>query len=145
LYAALHAAGLSSRAQSTARGDDLSLSNCRISNAVKCLPPANKPTTAEVDACNSYLAADLAAAPRARAVLALGAIAHRAVLRALGLRLNVYPFGHGRVHRLPDGRALVDSYHCSRYNPQTRRLTAAMFQTVLEQARDLATENNDES
>jgi uracil-DNA glycosylase family 4 len=145
LYAALHAAGLSSRAQSTARGDDLSLSNCRISNAVKCLPPANKPTTAEVDACNSYLAADLAAAPRARAVLALGAIAHRAVLRALGLRLNVYPFGHGRVHRLPDGRALVDSYHCSRYNTQTRRLTAAMFQTVLEQARDLATENNDES
>ena len=117
-----------------------SLRNCRITNAVKCLPPANKPTTAEIDTCNRYLAAELAALAVPKAILALGAIAHRGVLRALGLKLDVYPFVHGRVHRVPDGPILVDSYHCSRYNTQTRRLTAEMFAAVVAKARALADE-----
>ena len=140
LYSTLHEAGLASRAVSLARGDGLALKNCRISNAVKCLPPANKPTTREIDTCNRYLAAELERSPEVRAILALGAIAHRAVLRALGLKLNLYGFAHGREHRLPDGRALVDSYHCSRYNTQTRRLTAPMFAEVVQRVRDLALE-----
>ena len=140
LYSTLHEAGLASKPVSLAPGDGLRLRNCRISNAVKCLPPANKPTTREIDTCNRYLAAELAHSPEVRAILALGLIAHRAVLRALMLQLNVYGFAHGRVHRLPNGRALVDSYHCSRYNTQTRRLTAPMFTEVVHRARDLALE-----
>ena len=100
-------------------------------------PPENKPTTTEVDTCNTYLAAELERFPADGVLVALGAIAHRAVLRAHRLKLNVYPFEHGRVHRLPQGRTLVDSYHCSRYNTQTGRLTAAMFETVLHRALDL--------
>lgn len=140
LYSALHAAGLANRPVSLARGDGMTLGNCRITNAVKCLPPANKPDTLEIDTCNRYLEAELETSPQVRAILALGAIAHRGVLRALGLKLNVYAFAHGNVHRLPDGRALIDSYHCSRYNTQTGRLTAAMFENVLRCARDLAAE-----
>jgi uracil-DNA glycosylase family 4 len=144
LYGALNRAGLATRALSVARGDGLELRNCRISNAVKCLPPANKPTTDEADTCNAYLAAELAESPEARVVLALGAVAHRGVLKALGLRVSEWPFAHGRVHRLPGGRVLVDSYHCSRYNTQTRRLTTEMFDAVLTEARDLATVLHDE-
>jgi uracil-DNA glycosylase len=140
LYETLFAAGLASRPASVARGDGLSLRNCRITNAVKCLPPENKPGTAEIDECNGYLAAELATLARPKAILALGAIAHRGVLRALELKLNVYPFAHGRVHRVPNGPVLVDSYHCSRYNTQTRRLTAEMFAAVVAKARALADE-----
>ena len=140
LYRTLFDAGLATRPTSAARGDGLSLRNCRITNAVKCLPPANKPTPAEIDTCNGYLAAELAALAVPKAILALGAIAHRGVLRALGVKLNVYPFVHGRVHRVPDGPTLVDSYHCSRYNTQTRRLTAEMFAAVVAKARALADE-----
>jgi uracil-DNA glycosylase family 4 len=138
LYAALHAQGLAARPVSRAPGDGLRLHGCRITNAVKCLPPANKPSTEEVDTCNRYLAAELDCAPEVRAILALGTIAHRAVLRAVGLRLGQYGFAHGAVHRLPDGRALIDSYHCSRYNTQTRRLTPDMFAAVLRRASELA-------
>jgi uracil-DNA glycosylase family 4 len=138
LYRTLHGAGLATRPESRARGDGLELEGCRITNAVKCLPPGNKPTTAEVERCNAYLAAELQEFPSDGVVVALGAIAHRAVLRALGLKLNVYAFAHGRVHRLPGGRVLVDSYHCSRYNTQTGRLTEAMFAAVIERARRLA-------
>jgi uracil-DNA glycosylase len=138
LYETLFGAGLASRPTSVARRDGLALRNCRITNAVKCLPPANKPLPAEIDTCNRDLAAELATLGRPRAILALGAIAHRGVLRALGLKLNVYPFAHGRVHRLEGGPTLVDSYHCSRYNTQTRRLTAEMFAAVVETARELA-------
>ncbi len=140
LYETLFAAGLASRPASVARGDGLSLRNCRITNAVKCLPPENKPGTAEIDECNGYLAAELATLARPKAILALGAIAHRGVLRALELKLNVYPFAHGRVHRVPSGPVLVDSYHCSRYNTQTRRLTTDMFAAVVAQALALADE-----
>jgi len=140
LYQTLFDAGLATRPVSFARADGLRLRNCRITNAVKCLPPANKPTPAEIDACNRYLATELATLARPKAILALGAIAHRGVLRALGLKLNVYPFAHGAVHRVPDGPVLVDSYHCSRYNTQTRRLTKEMFTAVLAKASSLADE-----
>jgi uracil-DNA glycosylase family 4 len=139
LYRTLHAAGLATQPTSAA-GDALELRNCRITNAVKCLPPENKPTNQEVDTCNRYLRGALARLGDWTAVLALGLVAHRAVLRALRLKLAPYPFEHGRVHDLPDGRALVDSYHCSRYNTQTGRLTDEMFAAALTRARDLAIE-----
>jgi uracil-DNA glycosylase family 4 len=137
LYESLFELGLATRARSHGRGDGLKLRNCRITNAVKCLPPANKPTTAEVDRCNAYLASELQTLAEGAVILALGSIAHRAVLRVFKRRLNVYPFAHGRVHRL-DGHALVDSYHCSRYNTQTGRLTPAMFKTALKRAKELS-------
>ena len=138
LYETLHRYGFASRPVSAAAGDGLRLANCRITNAVKCLPPENKPTTAEADLCNPFLAAELAALDAGAVILALGAIAHRAVLRARGLKLAQYPFSHGAEHALPDAVTLVDSYHCSRYNTQTGRLTAKMFKAVLQRARTLA-------
>jgi uracil-DNA glycosylase len=140
LYETLFAAGLATRAVSVAADDGLELRNCRITNAVKCLPPANKPETSEADTCNRYLAAELTLLPRPRVILALGAIAHRGALRALGLKPGGYPFAHGAVHRVPDAPVVVDSYHCSRYNTQTRRLTAQMFAEVLATARALSAE-----
>jgi len=109
---------------------ELTLGGCRITNAVRCLPPQNKPEPAEVRQCNGYLAQELATLPQGAAVLALGTVAHEAVLRALGLRVKDYAFGHGHEHALPNGLRLYDSYHCSRYNTQTRRLTEAMFHAV---------------
>jgi uracil-DNA glycosylase len=140
LYETLFAAGLSTHPLSVTAGDGLELRNCRITNAVKCLPPANKPETSEADTCNRYLAAELKLLPRPRVLLALGAIAHRAALRALGAKPGGYPFAHGAVHRVPDAPIVVDSYHCSRYNTQTRRLTAQMFADVLATAGALAAE-----
>ena len=114
--------------------DDLRLTGCRISNAVKCLPPDNKPDTSEITRCNPYLAADLAQ-PGMRAVLALGLIAHAATLTALGLKKSHGKFAHAAEHALPGGVTLIDSYHCSRYNTNTRRLTPAMFEAVFARAR----------
>jgi uracil-DNA glycosylase len=134
LYRTLHRHGFASAPESRAADDDLTLSNCRITNAVKCLPPENKPTTEEVRTCNPYLAAELAELPELPAgavLLALGQVAHNAVLRALDLRQSAWPFGHGAEHALPNGMTLLDSYHCSRYNTQTRRLTEAMFDDVV--------------
>jgi uracil-DNA glycosylase len=114
-----------------ARADDgLILRGARITNAVRCVPPQNKPNPDEVAACRPFLAAEIAALPGLRAFLALGAIAHDAVLRALGLRRAPFRFAHGAVHTLPDGRLLADSYHCSRLNTNTGRLSAAMFEAV---------------
>jgi len=132
LYETLHAYGFANRAVATARGDGLRLAGCRITNAVKCLPPANRPLPAEVRECNAYLAADLASVPAGGAILALGRIAHDAALRGLGCRPATFPFAHGALHRLDHGRALVDSYHCSRYNTNTRRLTPEMFRAVFD-------------
>jgi uracil-DNA glycosylase len=109
---------------------ELSLRGCRITNAVRCLPPQNKPEPAEVKQCNAYLSEELATLPQGAAVLALGTVAHSAVLRALGLRAKDYVFAHGAQHALPNSLMLYDSYHCSRYNTQTRRLTEAMFHDV---------------
>ncbi|MDP2794786.1 MAG: uracil-DNA glycosylase [Sulfurisoma sp.] len=130
LYEALHRFGFGSKPVSESADDDLVLSDCRITNAVKCLPPANKPEPAEIRACNRFLAAELAASPEVRVILALGLVAHKAVLMAAGLKQSALAFGHGVRHGLPDGKVLIDSYHCSRYNTQTRRLTSAGFHDV---------------
>ena len=138
LYETLHRFGLASAPTSTAADDGLTLSGCRITNAVKCLPPANKPVGAEIRLCNDSLVAELATLPDGAVCLALGKIAHDAVLRGHGLKLASLRFGHGAVHALPNGHTLVDSYHCSRYNTQTRRLTADMFHEVVGRAAELA-------
>ncbi|MDP3439231.1 MAG: uracil-DNA glycosylase family protein, partial [Azonexus sp.] len=104
--------------------------NCRITNAVRCLPPANKPVTAEIRQCNHYLKAELAAMPRLKVIVALGAIAHQALLWAYDLKLKHYVFGHNVTHALPDRRLLVDSYHCSGYNWRTGRLSRESFEAV---------------
>jgi len=137
LYRTLFEFGYSNQAESTARDDGLELYNCRITNAVKCLPPQNKPRPDEIRQCNSYLRNELAGLHDGSVIMGLGKIAHDAVLRALGLRLASYPFGHGHSHRLADGKLLlVDSYHCSRYNTQTRRLTGEMFTDIFRYVRE---------
>ncbi len=138
LYKTLHDLGLATQPEATTPDDGLRLIGCRITNAVKCLPPENKPTSHEIRRCNCYLRAEIEALPAEAVMLALGAVAHRAVLMALDLRPSRFPFAHGKVHRLAAGRRLVDSYHCSRYNTQTRRLSPAMFKRALKRARDLA-------
>lgn len=138
LYRTLFEAGLATQSEAVSRQDGLQLVGCRISNAVKCLPPGNKPTTAEMDRCNPFLGAELDELGRGSVVLALGAIAHRAVLRALGVKLSLARFGHAAEHELPGGRLMVDSYHCSRYNTQTKRLTPDMFTAVVMRAKKLA-------
>jgi uracil-DNA glycosylase family 4 len=130
LYETLHAFGYANRPDSVAADDGLQLIGCRITNAVKCVPPENKPETSEIVRCNDYLKQELAALPASTAILALGQIAHAAVLRAFGLKAKDFVFGHDVRHLLPDGKVLYDSYHCSRYNTQTRRLTPDMFHAV---------------
>ena len=130
LYQTLHQFGYASAPESVSIDDGLQLIDCRITNAVKCLPPANKPEPGEIRECNHFLAAEIEALPAHASILALGQIAHQAVLRALGLKLKDYPFAHASDYRLPNGRRLVSSYHCSRYNTQTRRLTPEMFAAV---------------
>lgn len=132
LYQTLHHHGYANQATGIAIDDGLELTGCRITNAVKCLPPENKPLPDEVKRCNAFLAAELETLPKDSAVLALGAVAHQAVLLALGLRRNDFAFAHGAQHQLPDGRMLFDSYHCSRYNTQTKRLSVKMFDQVFE-------------
>ncbi len=138
LYATLHAFGWASEPVSSSRDDGLILKGARITNAVKCVPPENKPTSIEVATCNPFLRRELQALRPESVVLALGAIAHGAVLRAFELPAARLRFAHGAEHRLPEGRWLVDSYHCSRYNTNTRRLTTEMFQDVVGRATDLA-------
>jgi uracil-DNA glycosylase family 4 len=130
LYATLRKFGLASGDYAAHIGDGLSLDHARITNAVRCVPPQNKPETAEIVACRPFLSAEIAALPRLRTVLALGAIAHHAVLAAKGLRRAPYPFAHGALHKLPDGLTLADSYHCSRLNTNTGTLTTGMFEAV---------------
>jgi uracil-DNA glycosylase family 4 len=136
LYATLHKFGFASQAEALDPGDGLRLIDCRITNAVKCLPPDNKPVGAEINTCNAYLATELGTLPAGAVVLALGGIAHRAVVRALGLRQAAIRFAHEAQHDLGAMR-LLDSYHCSRYNTNTGRLTAGMFESVFARAREL--------
>jgi len=134
LFATLAKFGLS-RGDYAARTDDgLALDGAVIVNSVKCLPPENKPLPAEINACRPFLSAQIAALPRLKVFVALGKIAHDSFVRHCGLRLAAHPFGHGAEHRLPDGGWLIDSYHCSRYNTNTGRLTAAMFEAVFARA-----------
>lgn len=137
LYRTLHKYGFGNRSESVASDDSLRLRDCRITNAVKCLPPANKPLPMEMRQCNRYLEAEIDTARPGSVLLALGRIAHEAVLRASGLRLRDFPFRHGAEYALGGERTLLDSYHCSRYNTQTRRLTEAMFEKVVARARAL--------
>ena len=130
LYETLYAFGYSNQIKSESLMDGLTLKNCRITNAVKCLPPQNKPTTAEISQCNAYLVAELKTLPEQAVILALGLIAHQAVLKAYQLKQSAAKFAHNAQHTLPDGRILVDSYHSSRYNVQTKRLTKEMFADV---------------
>lgn len=119
-----------------ARPDDgFRMTRARVTNAVRCLPPENKPTTAEIKACNPFLKTEMAAMPELRAVLALGLIAHKAVLQAAGLVAARYKFVHGAMHELPSGLILANSYHCSRYNTNTGRLTEEMFHAVFDALR----------
>ena len=135
LYATLFKFGLASAPVSSAADDGLALKDARITNAVKCLPPANKPLPLEIKACNAYPAGGIGAKPEACALSwRSGTIAHAAVLRASDLRRGQHRFAHGAEHALSGGRVLLDSYHCSRYNTQTRRLTAPMFEAIIERA-----------
>ena len=130
LYATLGKFGFARGAYGASTSDGLALHDCRITNAVRCVPPQNRPKGAEITACRSFLTAEIAAMSELRTILALGLVAHGAVLKALGLRAGACHFAHGAVHRLDDGRRLVDSYHCSRLNTNTGRLTPAMFANV---------------
>ena len=136
LYQMLHQFGFSSHDESLAADDELQLIDCRITNAVKCLPPDNKPVGAEINTCNSFLANELQGLPGSSLVLALGGIAHRAVIKAFALRQADFKFAHAAVHDLGPIR-LLDSYHCSRYNTNTKRLTGDMFEAIFAQAREL--------
>ncbi|HHS83634.1 MAG TPA: uracil-DNA glycosylase [Gammaproteobacteria bacterium] len=137
LYETLHRFGYSNQPVATARDDGLVLKGCRITNAVKCLPPQNKPVGSEVNECNRYLYAELTDLDDGAVILALGSVAHRAAVRALGLKMKEYPFGHCRKYPLDRQRWLIDSYHCSRYNTQTRRLTEKMFHDVFREIEKL--------
>ena len=137
LYRTLIAHGFARGDYRADPSDGVELDNCRIANAVRCVPPANLPTPLEARTCNAFLIGEMAAMPRLRIVLALGTLAHAAVLRARGVRLAAFPFRHGAVHDLPDGGPLLaESYHVSRYNTSTRLLTEAMFSDVVADLRN---------
>lgn len=138
LYSTLKALGLAAGEYRADPSDGFTLKDVMITNAVRCAPPENKPTPAEIAQCQPFLRARIAALPHLRAVLALGSIAHESVLRAHDLKASAAKFGHGAETKLPQGRSLVSSYHCSRYNTQTRRLTPEMFETVMARAKALA-------
>jgi uracil-DNA glycosylase family 4 len=136
LYDTLYRYGYASAAESISANDGLILKNCRITNAVKCLPPANKPVGSEVNECNSYLAEELSTLEPGSVILALGGLSHKACVKALGGRQKDYPFGHMNEQCVGE-LTLLDSYHCSRYNTQTRRLTAQMFDAVFDRIEQL--------
>jgi uracil-DNA glycosylase family 4 len=131
LYPALIRFGFADGVYDERADDGLQLRNCRISNAVRCVPPQNKPTVTEIAACRAFLVAEIAAMPKLRALLCLGRIAHDSAVKALGLKAKAHPFAHGAAHRVaPHSLTLYDSYHCSRYNTNTGVLTQAMFESV---------------
>lgn len=129
LFETLHKFGYASQASSQ-EGDNMRLNQCRITNAVKCLPPQNRPSGFEVNTCNVYLQQEIAELKTRSIILALGGIAHKAVLKACGLPLSRHQFGHDKLHQMDNELWLIDSYHCSRYNIQTGRLNVEMFERV---------------
>ncbi|MGQ0590498.1 MAG: uracil-DNA glycosylase [Sphingosinicella sp.] len=137
LYRTLLKFGLAEGAYEERPDDSLRLNGCIILNSVKCLPPRNKPLPAEVATCRRYYEAAMAVLPNLRVLVALGRIAHDNAVRVAGGRLADFPFAHLAEHALPDGRILIDSYHCSRYNQNTGRLTDAMFEAVFARALEL--------
>lgn len=134
LYATLATFGFSEGTFAADPADGLRLTGAMVINAVRCLPPANKPTPEEIRTCRPFLEAPVAALPKVRVFVALGSIAHDSIVRALGGKLSAMKFGHLAEHILPCGRTLIDSYHCSRYNQNTRKLTSAMFEAVFARA-----------
>ena len=137
LYETLYRYGFASAPQSLSATDGLHLLDCRITNAVKCLPPQNKPVGSEIKACRDFLSAELDGFGRGGVVVALGSIAHRSVVAGVGLAQKDFRFAHAAEHDLPRDITLIDSYHCSRYNTQTKRLTAEMFAKVFQRAREI--------
>ncbi len=135
LYGTLQRHGFAAGSYAAAADDGFQLHDCRVTNAVRCVPPGNKPTPAEIAACRPFLTAELSSMTRLRAVLALGTIAHDSVLKALGRRLTLFRFAHGAKHEI-GGLLLADSYHCSRLNTNTGRLTPDMFDRVVAALRD---------
>lgn len=135
LYRMLHQFGFANRAESTGSGDGLILHDCRISNAVKCLPPENKPVAAEINQCRPYLKTEIDSLKPGAAILALGSIAHGAVIKSLDVKKSDAPFGHARQWDVGNDLTIFSSYHCSRYNTQTKRLTEAMFEDVFRSVR----------
>ncbi len=141
LYQTLHKFGFATKAVSNSADDDLKLTNCRITNAVKCVPPANKPTTEEIKICSSYLKNELQELKPGDVILALGKIAHDSVLRSFDLKLSQFPFGHETVYQVGKQLNLVSSYHCSRYNTQTKRLTEKQFENVFSKVKKILAKN----
>jgi uracil-DNA glycosylase family 4 len=130
LYQTLRKFGFAEGIYEAHPDDGVAMRHARITNAVRCVPPQNKPEPSEIATCRRFLAAEITGMPQLRAILALGIIAHQAVLEALGLRRGSFPFAHGNLYLLPDGKLLADSYHCSRLNTNTGKLTVAMFESV---------------
>ena len=130
LYAAIEEYGFSQGRYGGTADDGLTLKGAMITNAVRCVPPQNKPIGAEANACRPFLTDQIASLPSLKAILCLGKISHNNTLRALGLKLKNYPFGHHKVYELQGGKQLYSSYHCSRYNTNTKRLTEEMFYKV---------------
>ena len=131
LYETLLQTGFAIGTYGRHKDDGLSLLNCRITNAVRCVPPENKPTPDEEKTCRPFLQNEVAAMPNLKVILSLGLVSHNAVLKTFGAKASAHKFGHGAVHNLNSVR-LIDSYHCSRYNTQTKRLTTAMFEDVFD-------------
>ena len=140
LYQTLGAFGLAKGDYAARPDDGLRLTGAMIVNAVRCVPPQNKPTPEEIRTCRPFLEGALAALPSLRVVVALGQIGHQSAVKALGGRLPKMPFGHGAEHVFPSGLILIDSYHCSRYNQNTRVLSAEMFEAVFARALELESE-----
>ncbi len=145
LYQTLSDYGFSQGRYGASAKDGLRLVNCMITNAVRCLPPENRPNGGEIKNCQPFLRGRIQGLARLRVILALGRIAHDSVLRSFGLKLADAKFAHGALHRMPDGHILVDSYHCSRYNTNTGRLTTEMFQEVFAQIQALLDAKNDQA
>jgi uracil-DNA glycosylase family 4 len=137
LYGTLKKLGFAEGEYRADPNDGLTLKGAMITNAVRCAPPENKPTPLEIATCRPFLISRIAALPKLKVVFALGSIAHESALRAHGLKPTAAKFAHGAEAQLPGGRWLVSSYHCSRYNTQTRRLTAEMFETAMQRAKDI--------
>ncbi len=136
LYTTLAAHGFSQGNYAASAQDGLVLKDCLITNSVRCVPPQNKPETSEISTCRKYLAATIASMSELKIILALGKIAHDSTASLFGLRPSKAKFAHGARHELPDGQVLIDSYHCSRYNTNTRRLTPEMFESVFRDIQD---------
>ena len=135
LYGTLLEYGFATGSYGASPGDDLQLADCMISNAVRCVPPENKPTPAEINTCRRFLTARIAALPHLEAIIALGRVAHDSTVTALGARKSAHPFRHGARHAMGSGLTLFDSYHCSRYNTNTGVLTTGMFRAVFADVR----------